>query len=60
MDIQEYKNKVIEHFKSGKATNEQWAEMADAILHVSETNSCKKVFMIDMAIDPENACDGDL
>ena len=54
MNIDEYKNKVIELFKSGKATDEQWAEMADAVLTVFESNGYKKVHMIDIEICPED------
>ena len=36
MNVREYKDKVIELFQSGEATNEQWEEMAEAILFVSQ------------------------
>ena len=51
MDIDEYKLEVIKLFKSGKATDVQWGEMADAVLYVAESNAYKKVFMIDYKID---------
>ncbi len=52
MNIGEYKNKVIELFKSGKATDEQWQELGKAILKVSET-WCDETTAIDKTIDPE-------
>ena len=36
MEIEEYTHKVIELFKSGKATDEQYKEMADAVYFTSE------------------------
>ena len=50
MDIITYKNKVIELFKSGKATDEQWAEMADSVLYASENLDEKTTFMIDKEV----------
>ena len=49
MDIEEYKTKVIEWFKSGKATAKQYDEMALAVLNASETNSFNTMY-IDLAI----------
>lgn len=37
MTTSEYKAKVIELFKSGKATPSQWEEMASSVLNSSET-----------------------
>lgn len=37
MTISEYRAKVIELFRSGQATPSQWEEMANAVLHFSET-----------------------
>lgn len=51
MDIGEYKNKVIDLFKSGKATDEQWQELGKAVLKVSET-WCDETTAIDKIIDP--------
>ena len=36
MTITEYKQKVIDLFKSGKATQAQWEEMAESVLSASE------------------------
>jgi hypothetical protein len=36
MNIDEYKQKVIDLFKSGTATEEQWQEMAASVLLNSE------------------------
>lgn len=36
MDIGEYKAKVIDLFKSGKATDAQWQELAEVVLRSSE------------------------
>lgn len=36
MDINEYKQRVIALFKSGNAADEQWNEMADAVLRCVE------------------------
>ena len=52
MNIDEYKNKVIALFKSGKATEEQWQELGKAILKVSET-WCDETTAIDKTIEPE-------
>lgn len=38
MDVEEYKQKVIELFKSGKATDAQWQELATIILFTSEND----------------------
>jgi hypothetical protein len=46
MDISEYKRKVIDLFKSGKATDEQWQQMAEMVLFASE-NDCEAVCEID-------------
>ena len=54
MNIDEYKIKVIEHFKSGNATDIQWAEMADAVLNTYESNNYEKVFTIDREICHED------
>jgi hypothetical protein len=35
MNVQQYKERVIALFKSGSATDEQWNEMASAVLHAS-------------------------
>ncbi len=57
MNINDYKNKVIDLFKSGKATDEQWGEMANAVLEASESqninvnNQNKMTFMIDKQIE---------
>jgi len=51
MTGKEYKDKAIELFKSGKATEEQWQELGEALLYVSE--SCgEKIEAIDNTIDP--------
>lgn len=49
MTIDEYKNAVIELFKSGNATPEQWGEMANAVLNASEGDE-KTMFMTDKYI----------
>lgn len=49
MDIDQYKHAVIAHFKSGQATDAEWAELAQAILHASE-NEWEAVPQIDVAI----------
>jgi len=49
MNIDEYKEKVIQLFRSGKATEEQYKDMAEAVLNMSESESgC--VLSIDAAI----------
>lgn len=57
MNKYEYRSRVIEFFKSGKATNEQWAEMADAIHYVSQSEEHKRVFMIDREVDTDEVED---
>lgn len=49
MDIGEYKQAVIELFKSGKATDEQWTELANICLCASE-DDCFNLPAIDKAI----------
>ncbi len=51
MDIIEYKNTIIEFFKNGNPSNEYYEEMAEAILHVAESNSFRIVSKIDAYID---------
>lgn len=48
MNVDEYKRKVILLFASGQATKEQWDEMANAVLHISESSD--EVPNIDMAV----------
>lgn len=52
MNIMEYKDKVIDLFKSGKATEKQWNEMATAVLEISESDQAYIVMDIDNKIDP--------
>ncbi len=52
MDIGTYKELVIDLFKSGKATEDQWNEMAGAVLWISE-NDGHEVLAIDRAIGIE-------
>lgn len=56
---EEYKKRVIELFQSGKATIEQWREMAQAVCDKSESDECNRVLEIDLVIDPENTKDQD-
>lgn len=48
MDIREYKDAVIELFRSGTASDEQWERMANAVLYASER--CEGVECIDRTI----------
>lgn len=48
MDVKEYKAKVIDLFRSGRATEEQWQEMASVVLWASEYGT--GVDEIDMTI----------
>lgn len=52
MDVKQYQQSVIELFKSGNASDECWAEMAAAVLGVSETSGCE---FIDEAIYGEKS-----
>jgi len=52
MTIEEYKAKVIALFKSGKATDEQYKEMAEAVLKLSE-DDMYETRAIDEIADPE-------
>jgi len=38
MNIDEYRKKVIEFFKSGKALDDHYKEMANAVLDMSESD----------------------
>ena len=51
MDIDEYQQRVIELFKSGKATDKQWREMACAVLNAYET-TLDSTIAIDSSVDP--------
>jgi len=52
MNIEEYKKKVIDLFKSGKATDKQWEELGVAMLWASES-APEMIDEIDKAIDPD-------
>ena len=43
MNIGDYENAVIELFKSGKATEEQWKAMAGAVLNASESEGVDSI-----------------
>ena len=51
MTTEEYKTKVIALFKSGEATDEQYKEMAEAVLELSEEDMYKTKAIDDIA-DP--------
>jgi hypothetical protein len=51
VNINEYKQRVIELFQSGKATEGQWQEMAECVLLASE-DEVAKVTEIDRVVDP--------
>jgi viroplasmin and RNaseH domain-containing protein len=56
MTRREYREKVISFFRSGKATKEQWKEVGDLILKISESSiekEIKSIEKIDRKIDPE-------
>jgi hypothetical protein len=53
MNIDEYKQKVIDLFKSRIATEEQWQEMASVVLAASESN-CDATRHIDAAVYPDD------
>ena len=50
MTIDAYLEKVIELFRDGNPTQEQYAAMADCVLEVSEGDECQRVAPIDAAI----------
>lgn len=57
MNINDYKQAVVELFKSGKATENQWIELGEAILLISELeDSITRVQSIDNTIDPFVTC----
>ena len=51
MNIDEYKNIVIDLFKNKNPSDEYYKEMAAAILEVAESNSFEIVSKIDAYID---------
>ena len=55
MTITEYMDAVIALFKSGKATENQWREMANAVLRMSESEHGEEVGCIDDVIVREEA-----
>lgn len=62
MTVNEYKAKVLELFRGGIATDEEWEEMADAVLECSEGMSSYKVEVIDahvLGVPPEKALEGE-
>ncbi len=50
LPIAGYLHRVMERFQSGEATEEEWREMAHAVLRVSESADRVKVETIDRAI----------
>lgn len=52
MDVDEYRQKVINLFNSGTATEAQWEEMSHAVLYASEDNSDEATPEIDKTIFP--------
>jgi hypothetical protein len=52
MTIQEYKRAVLDLFRSGRATDEQWQEMAECVLWTSE-HGLEFVTAIDAVCCPE-------
>ncbi len=53
--LEKYKKKVIRLFKSGRATDVQWSQLANAILSVSDGIYFSKVSTIDAEIAPERS-----
>lgn len=51
MNVEVYKNKVIDLFKNGSPTNKQWEEMAECVLIQSESNDYTTQ-EIDNLVDP--------
>ena len=51
MTVDEYMNGVIELFKSGKATEQQWKDMAQAVCNESESDRTTTK-SIDSVVDP--------
>ena len=43
MNVKQYQQAVIDLFKSGKASDDCWEEMAEAVLGVSETSGCEYI-----------------
>ena len=50
MTFREYKDKVIELFKSGKATEAQWEAMAASVAHISEHPYDSTILVIDKSV----------
>ena len=47
----DYENLVLDLFKSGKATEEQWEEMAGCVLNESECGNCPKIDKVILSED---------
>jgi hypothetical protein len=52
MDIEQWKQAAIRHFKSGGATDEHWQVMASCLLHASESEGLDGD--LDQIIDPNS------
>lgn len=52
MNIDEYKEAIIDLFYNSKATDDQWEAMAEAVLYTSESDAHYKVKCIDDIVDP--------
>ena len=50
LPIERYLQRVIDRFRSGKATVQEWREMAHAVLRISESEHRATVETIDRAI----------
>jgi len=56
MNIDKYKQMVIGLFRSGKATDEQWVEMSEAVLVASENSEYMTETIDDAIIGPKVKC----
>lgn len=56
MSISEYREAVIVLFKSGNATDDQWRQMAQAVLLLSE-GECQETCAIDSVVLDCSDCD---
>lgn len=50
MNVTEWKQAAIDHFRDGKATDQEWAELAECLLWHSEHEGLE---ILDPVIDPE-------
>ena len=58
MNIDEYMSAVIDLFKSGRATEQQWKSLGECVLAQSESEGGKSDAIDDEVLGPQSECSG--